>query len=360
MTAEVAGQANVVSATGAAAPQFITLAPGAPLKVMAVGPNGQLIQTTGLPQFMPAAPVGMTIGQQAAMQQSQPTAIAVAAAAAAAAQRRVATPQQQSQQQVQQTNGRAISTAPTAAFFSGAAVSSATIPLVQTAAGGEDLVSNPANGNPLGDENQSYLTTTYTPDLDIEMFFCRPVLIRTFRNVCDCFSLSYRHAIVLWSSNAFVRLTKGPTFLINLLTTQSTDAFYLSAVYQSSSAVHIFGRSGECWPVQSIDSDVTRMRCRFSVGLFLRTHKIRSPPAVTSCNATADSRRHFEFIHLTIITLIHSNRAFTALRVPCCDSLPRLFDVVLRRHVNGGLESSKPGPDREEAMWTTSPHSVNC
>lgn len=156
MTAEVAGQANVVSATGAAAPQFITLAPGAPLKVMAVGPNGQLIQTTGLPQFMPAAPVGMTIGQQAAMQQSQPTAIAVAAAAAAAAQRRVATPQQQSQQQVQQANGRAISTAPTAAFFSGTAVSSATIPLVQTAAGGEDLVSNPANGNPLGDEKLVY------------------------------------------------------------------------------------------------------------------------------------------------------------------------------------------------------------
>ncbi|OON16934.1 hypothetical protein X801_07236, partial [Opisthorchis viverrini] len=174
MTAEVAGQANVVSATGAAAPQFITLAPGAPLKVMAVGPNGQLIQTTGLPQFMPAAPVGMTIGQQAAMQQSQPTAIAVAAAAAAAAQRRVATPQQQSQQQVQQANGRAISTAPTAAFFSGTAVSSATIPLVQTAAGGEDLVSNPANGNPLGDENQSCLTTTYTPDLDIKMFFVDP------------------------------------------------------------------------------------------------------------------------------------------------------------------------------------------
>ncbi|CAH8871481.1 unnamed protein product [Trichobilharzia szidati] len=47
----VSGQPCTVAACSYATPQFITLAPGAPLKVMTVGPNGQLIQATGLPQY---------------------------------------------------------------------------------------------------------------------------------------------------------------------------------------------------------------------------------------------------------------------------------------------------------------------
>ncbi|VDP90654.1 unnamed protein product [Echinostoma caproni] len=144
----VSGQPNAASVAGSA-PQFITLAPGAPLKVMAVGPNGQLIQTTGLPQFMPTAAVGMTFNQQAqALQSAQPTTVTMTS------QRRVATPQQQQQQQ--QANGRtAISTA---AFFAGTTVSSGTIPLVQTAAGGEDLITSAVGPNALsaGDEKLVY------------------------------------------------------------------------------------------------------------------------------------------------------------------------------------------------------------
>ncbi|KAH8872577.1 G/T mismatch-specific thymine DNA glycosylase [Schistosoma japonicum] len=155
MMATAAEVTGPVGCSGAA-PQFITLAPGAPLKVMAVGPNGQLIQTTGLPQFMPTAPVGMTLNHQptAAIQSNQ-TSITVTP------QRRVATPQQQQQPH---TNGRTVSTASAAAaFFSGtAAFSSGTIPLVQPAAGVEDLVQTTTNNTNLnalgtgGDEKLVY------------------------------------------------------------------------------------------------------------------------------------------------------------------------------------------------------------
>ncbi|CAH8586066.1 unnamed protein product [Heterobilharzia americana] len=144
-----------------AAPQFITLAPGAPLKVMAVGPNGQLIQTAGLPQFMPTTPVGMTINQPTAAIQPQQTSITVTP------QRRVTTPQQQQQQQQQpqqqqHTNGRTVPTASaTAAFFSGTAISSGTIPLVQPAAGVEDLVQSTNNTclNTLGSGDEKLVYT---------------------------------------------------------------------------------------------------------------------------------------------------------------------------------------------------------
>ncbi|CAH8823254.1 unnamed protein product [Trichobilharzia szidati] len=120
----VSGQPCTVAACSYATPQFITLAPGAPLKVMTVGPNGQLIQTTGLPQFMPTASVGMAINQPTATLQPQQTSIQVTP------QRRVTTPQQQQQH----ADGRSLSTvsaAATAALFSGTAISSCTIPLVQ-------------------------------------------------------------------------------------------------------------------------------------------------------------------------------------------------------------------------------------
>ncbi|CAH8865341.1 unnamed protein product [Trichobilharzia szidati] len=73
----VSGQPDTVAARSYATPQFIILAPGAPLKVMTVGPNGQLIQTTGLPQFMPTALVGMAINQPTSTLQPQQTSIQV-------------------------------------------------------------------------------------------------------------------------------------------------------------------------------------------------------------------------------------------------------------------------------------------
>ncbi|VDM00535.1 unnamed protein product, partial [Schistocephalus solidus] len=125
----------------AAGPQFITLATGQPLKVMALGPGGQLIQTTGLHQFMSASPMGMTMAtqhpavaiqtaanpqQQKAIQQQPPAQL----------QRR--TPGNQLQQQQQMTSG---SQQPTA-FFTGVSQNASTatgIPLVQTASGGDEL-----------------------------------------------------------------------------------------------------------------------------------------------------------------------------------------------------------------------------
>ncbi|CAH8862551.1 unnamed protein product [Trichobilharzia szidati] len=121
----VSGQPGTVAARSYATPQFITLAPGAPLKVMTVVPNGQLIQTTGLPQLVPTALVGMAINQLTSTLQPQQTSIQITP------QRRVTTPQQQ-----QHTDGRSLSTvsaAATAALFSGTAISSCTIPLVQPA-----------------------------------------------------------------------------------------------------------------------------------------------------------------------------------------------------------------------------------
>ncbi|CAH8870905.1 unnamed protein product [Trichobilharzia szidati] len=73
----VSGQPDTVAACSDATPQFIILAPGAPLKLMTVGPNGQLIQTTGVPQFMPTASVGMPINQPTATLQPQQTSVQV-------------------------------------------------------------------------------------------------------------------------------------------------------------------------------------------------------------------------------------------------------------------------------------------
>ncbi|CAH8866483.1 unnamed protein product [Trichobilharzia szidati] len=73
----VSGQPYTVTARSYATPQFITLAPGAPLKVMTVVPNGQLIQTTGLPQLVPTALVEMAISQPTSTLQPQQTSIQV-------------------------------------------------------------------------------------------------------------------------------------------------------------------------------------------------------------------------------------------------------------------------------------------
>ncbi|CAH8834640.1 unnamed protein product [Trichobilharzia szidati] len=120
----VSGQPGTVTARSYATPQFITLAPGAPLNVLTVVPNGQLIQSTGLPQLVPTALVGIAINQPTSTLQPQQTSIQVTP------QRRVTTPQQQQQY----ADGRSLSTvsaAATAALFSGTAISSCTIPLVQ-------------------------------------------------------------------------------------------------------------------------------------------------------------------------------------------------------------------------------------
>lgn len=142
----VSGQPTAAASVTGSAPQFITLAPGAPLKVMAVGPNGQLIQTAGLQQFMPTAAVGMTFNQQPqTLQSAQPTTVAMTS------QRRVNTPQQQ------QTNGRTPMS--NTAFFAGTTVSSGTIPLVQTAAGGEDLMTSAIGQNALGSGDEKLVYT---------------------------------------------------------------------------------------------------------------------------------------------------------------------------------------------------------
>uniref|UniRef100_A0A0X3NQ33 Uncharacterized protein n=1 Tax=Schistocephalus solidus TaxID=70667 RepID=A0A0X3NQ33_SCHSO len=146
----------------AAGPQFITLATGQPLKVMALGPGGQLIQTTGLHQFMSASPMGMTMAtqhpavaiqtaanpqQQKAIQQQPPAQL----------QRR--TPGNQLQQQQQMTSG---SQQPTA-FFTGVSQNASTatgIPLVQTASGGDELAQATTVGGVTGTATDEKLVYT--------------------------------------------------------------------------------------------------------------------------------------------------------------------------------------------------------
>ncbi|VDQ01325.1 unnamed protein product [Trichobilharzia regenti] len=85
-------QPSIVAVCSGTVPQFITLVPGTLLKVMAFGPNGQPIQTSGVPQFMPTiptSPVGMTINQSIATLQHQKASFQVTP------QRRVTISQQQ-------------------------------------------------------------------------------------------------------------------------------------------------------------------------------------------------------------------------------------------------------------------------
>lgn len=107
--------------TADSTPQFITLATGQPLKVMAVGPGGQLIQTAGMSQFMPSMGMGMAMAtaQQPAM------------AAAAMPQKLIAHSQQQQQQQPRRSSA-------TLFPVSSNTLTSNGIPLVQTASGGDD------------------------------------------------------------------------------------------------------------------------------------------------------------------------------------------------------------------------------
>nr|VZI13428.1 unnamed protein product [Spirometra erinaceieuropaei] len=152
----------------AAGPQFITLATGQPLKVMALGPGGQLIQTTGLHQFMSAAPMGMTMTaqhpavaiqtapnpqqqqQQKTIQQQPPSQL----------QRR--TPGNQIQQQQQQQQMTSGSQQPTA-FFTSVSQNASTatgIPLVQTASGGDELAQATTVGGVAGTATDEKLVYT--------------------------------------------------------------------------------------------------------------------------------------------------------------------------------------------------------